>query len=160
MLDTITTEHVRAFLTQRRVTRSASTVNSERKFLSVFFIRAFKNGLLKANPVAAIKTLKLSAAERQRKRAFTLDELKTIFAKCPDDFWRFMVLGGFYLGQRMGDLVCLTWGSVDFEEDILRLTQGRSATSFMRSSRRAVWCPRARTSRRKRRKVCQRVFGN
>lgn len=126
MLDAISTEHVRTFLTQRRASRSASTVNSERKFLSVFFIRAFKNGLLKANPVAAIKTLKLSAAERQRKRAFTLDELKTIFAKCPNDFWRFMVLGGFYLGQRMGDLVCLTWGSVDFGEDILRLTQGKT----------------------------------
>lgn len=126
MLDAVTTEHVRSFLTQRRATRSASTVNTERKFLTVFFTRAVKNGLLKGNPVGAVKTLKLSAAERQRKRAFTVEELKTIFAKCPDDFWRFMVLGGFYLGQRMGDLICLRWGSVDLQENILRLTQGKT----------------------------------
>ena len=126
MLDEVTTEHVRAFLTQRRATRSASTVNTERKFLSVFFIRAVKNGLLKASPVAPVKTLKLSRAEKQRKRAFTLDELKLIFAKCPNDFWRYAVIAGFYTGQRLGDLVCLTWGAVDLRENILRLTQAKT----------------------------------
>lgn len=126
LLDAVTPEHVRAFLTQRRAARNASTVNLERKILAVFFMRGVKNALLKASPVAPVKVLKQSRAEQGRKRAFTLDELKTIFAKCPDDFWRFAVLGGFYTGQRLGDLVCLSWGAVDLEENVLRLTQGKT----------------------------------
>lgn len=129
MLDGITPEHVRAFLTQRRAARNASTVNLERKILAVFFVRAVKNNLIKANPVAPVKVLKQSRAEKGRKRAFTLDELKTIYAKCPDDFWRFAVLAGFYTGQRLGDLVCLTWASVDLQENVLRLTQGKTGRS-------------------------------
>ena len=126
MLDAVTPEHIREFLTQRRAARNSSTVNLERKILAVFFMREVKNAHLKSSPVAPVKMLKQSRAEKARKRAFTLDELKTIFAKCPDDFWRFAVLGGFYTGQRLGDLVCLSWGAVDLEECILRLTQGKT----------------------------------
>ncbi len=125
MLDAVTPEHIREFLTQRRAARNSSTVNLERKILAVFFMRAVKNAHLKSSPVAPVKMLKQSRAEKARKRAFTLDELKTIFAKCPDDFWRFAVLGGFYTGQRLGDLVCLSWGAVDLAENVLRLRQGK-----------------------------------
>lgn len=126
LLDAVTPEHIRSFLTHRRAARNSSTVNLERKILAVFFMRGVKNALLKSSPVAPVKVLKQSRAEMGRKRAFTLDELKTIFAKCPDDFWRFAVLGGFYTGQRLGDLVCLSWGAVDLEENVLRLTQGKT----------------------------------
>lgn len=126
LLDAVTPEHVREFMTQRRAIRNASTVNLERKILAVFFMREVKNGHLKTSPVAPVKLLKQSRAEKGRKRAFTLDELKTIFSKCPDDFWRFAVLGGFYTGQRLGDLVCLSWGAVDLADKVLRLRQGKT----------------------------------
>ncbi len=126
MLDAVTPEHIRQFMTQRRAVRNASTINLERKILAVFFMRAVKNGHLKSSPVAPVKVLKGTKAERQGKRAFTLDELCTIFAKCPNDFWRFTVLGGFYTGQRLGDLVCLSWGAVDLQENVLRLTQAKT----------------------------------
>lgn len=141
MLDAVTPEHVREFLNARRAARNSSTVNLERKILAVFFMRAVKNALLKSSPVAPVKVLKQSRAEKGRKRAFTLDELRTIFAKCPDDFWRFAVLGGFYTGQRLGDLVCLAWGAVDLQENVLRLTQaktGRTVQVPMRPALRSV----------------------
>ncbi len=141
MLDAITSDHIRQFQDSRRASRSASTMNLERQLLSTFFCRGIKNGLLISNPVAAVVKDKASREEKGRKRAFTLDELRTIFAKCPDDFWRYAVLAGFYTGQRLGDLVCLTWGSVDLQENILRLSQaktGRAVQVPMRPALRSM----------------------
>ena len=126
MLDAVTPEHIREFLTKRRVIRNASTINLERKILSMFFLRAVRNDQLRANPAAPVRKINQSRAEKHHRRAFTLDELRTIFVKCPDDFWRFAVLGGFYTGQRLGDLVCLSWGAVDLQENVLRLTQAKT----------------------------------
>ena len=126
MVEEVTPEQIRQFLNQRRAARSGSTLNLERKILSMFFLREIGEEHLSANPCAAVKASKLSRAEKGRKRAFTLTELRTIFAKCPDDFWRYLVLAGFYTGQRMGDLICLTWGAVDLQENVLRLTQGKT----------------------------------
>lgn len=126
MLDEITPDNIRAFQESRRATRSASTANLERQLLKTFFAWTIANEWLKSNPVAAVKRTKLSGEEKARKRAFTIDELKIIFAKCPDDFWRFAVLAGFYTGQRLGDLVCLQWGGVDLQENVVRLTQGKT----------------------------------
>jgi integrase len=39
----------------------------------------------------------------------------------PSDFWRYMVLGGFLTGLRMGDLICATWGNFDFAANMLRI---------------------------------------
>lgn len=47
MLDAVTLEHIREFLTQRGAIRNARTINLERKILTVFFVRAVKNGHLK-----------------------------------------------------------------------------------------------------------------
>jgi len=45
-----------------------------------------------------------------------------IYDKAPDDFWRYMILGGFYTGLRLGDLICLSWGAVDWERNQIHLT--------------------------------------
>ena len=129
LLDDVTPEHIREFLNSRRAIRNASTVNLERKILAVFFLRGVKNSHLKASPVAPVRLLKQSRGEKGRRRAFTVSELKTISAKCPDDFWRYLVLAGFYTGQRMGDLICLTWGAVDFDDDVIRLWHIKTETS-------------------------------
>ena len=35
-------------------------------------------------------------------------------------------MAGFFLGQRMGDLICLTWGAVDFDRNLVKLAQGKT----------------------------------
>jgi len=126
LVEEVTPEQIRQFLAHRRSARSSSTLNLERKILSMFFLREIGEEHINANPCAAVKASKLSRSEKGRKRAFTLVELKTIFGKCPDDFWRYLVMSGFYTGQRMGDLICLTWGAVDLAEGVMRLTQGKT----------------------------------
>jgi integrase len=126
MLVDVETEMLRGFLVQKRKTTSASTVNGYRKILSVFFIRALKNGQLKSNPVLPIKPFKAGQDEGQARRAFTIEEIQLLYSKAPDPFWQYMIVCGFYSGQRMGDLITLRWGSVDFQERILRITTGKT----------------------------------
>ena len=119
-LGEISTEDVLRFLTDYRKTRSASTVNKARKILSVFFMRELKLGRLKSNPVMAVRMFKTGTLEKSSRRAFTLEEIKSMFGKAPDDFWRFAILAGFYTGLRLGDLICLRWGAVDFTGGFIR----------------------------------------
>lgn len=128
LLAEITSDHVRTFLSQRREKRGASTVNLERKILTVFFRRAVEGSHLKASPLLGVKAMKVSQREKRQRRAFTVAELRDIYAKAHalGDFWRYLVLAGTYTGQRMGDLVCLTWGALDFQANTLTLCQRKT----------------------------------
>ncbi len=128
LLSDITAEHIRTFLVGRRKNRDASTVNLERKILSVFFKRAKDNHLLKASPSDAVKPFKPGRGEKQERRDFTLAELRDIYRKADalGDFWRYLTLAGTYSGQRMGDLICLVWGAVDFNENVIKLAQRKT----------------------------------
>lgn len=131
LLEDITSEEVRAYLSVKRTKTSASTVNQHRRIISVFFIRALKNGLLKSNPVLPVKTFKAGRDEQsRRRRAYTVEELKLIYSKAPDDFWRYMILGGFYCGLRLGDLICLRTASVDFEQSAIRLVASKTGRTL------------------------------
>jgi len=46
----------------------------------------------------------------------------------PDDFWRYMVLGGFFAGLRLGDLATMPIGAVDFKSKVINLTSRKTGT--------------------------------
>lgn len=112
-LASVTTADVDRYLLHRRGTSAAGTVNVTRKILSGFFKRAVLGRRLRENPATAAKTFKAHKGEKVRRRSFTLDELQLLYKTAPDDFWRYMILGGAYTGLRMGDLINLKWGNVD-----------------------------------------------
>ncbi|MFN7141507.1 MAG: tyrosine-type recombinase/integrase [Limisphaerales bacterium] len=126
LLGDVETEEIRGFLTFKRSYVSANTVNQNRKVLSIFFIRCLKNSLIKSNPVLPIKKFKAGQDEQTNRRALTMEELKTVFDKCPNDFWRYMVKAGFYSGMRMGDLITLRWGEIDFEQNAIQRITGKT----------------------------------
>jgi integrase len=130
LLADVNTELVRAYLTHRRKTLSASSTNLDRRILAVFFAREVRNGRMASNPTLPIKAFKAARGETQGRRAFTLDELRMLHDKAPDDFWRYMLTAGFYLGQRMGDLICLRWGNVDFGENAVHLTAAKTGRTM------------------------------
>lgn len=114
------------FLQKKRERASASTVNGTRKMMKVFFNWALESGKIKTDPMTSIKTFVSSADEASGRRALTIQEIKTLYAKAPDDFWRYMILTAFYTGLRMGDLASLCWGNVDFESNCIRLKVGKT----------------------------------
>ena len=125
-LTAITSEHVRSYLTKKRISTSASNANLGRKVLSIFFHRAIANEQIKTNPILAVKRFKSGQDEQAKRRAYTLAELELLFRKAPDNFWRYMILGEFYTGIRMGDLICLRWTAVDFQNKLIRLTPNKT----------------------------------
>ena len=115
LADEITTDSIRAFLDNQGTVKSPGTVNVTRKVLSAFF-----RSLGRENPVAGIRAVKDNT--ESVRRPFTLPEISLVFKNCPNDFWRFMVMAGFFTGQRLGDLACLRVGNVDLQTGMLRIT--------------------------------------
>lgn len=130
LLRDIQQDAVGAFLREKRAHTSTATANHIRRILSAFFNYAVDNRAIPFSPVPSSRALKLNKDSKAVRRAFTLAELTTLFEKCPTDFWRYMVMAGFYCGQRMGDLICLPWGAVDFEKKQIRLTQSKTGKSI------------------------------
>lgn len=92
--------------------RSASTVNMHLSILRSAMDKAIKRNLIDRNPAKHVETV--SRANRLRRRAFTLDELKKIIEVANDD-WRTMIYVGLYTGLRLGDIATLTWANVDLQ---------------------------------------------
>src|SRR5262249_30606791 len=115
LLREIRPEATKAFIRQKRAATSDATARIHRKVLSAFFAYAVDNNALQSNPVPRARVLKLETTSDSERRGFTLDELKIIYSKAPSPFWRYMIIAGFYMGQRMGDLITMPWGAVDFD---------------------------------------------
>ena len=116
----ITTELTR-LLGEKRANVSAVTANALRKCLSIFFRRCKLRGYIRENPVENIKPFKAGADEKRARKPFTKTELATLYKVAPDDFWRYAVLAGFSTGLRLGDLVTMPLGAVDWKERCIRL---------------------------------------
>src|SRR4029450_6899840 len=54
-------------------------------------------------------------------RPFALPELRAILAVANEE-WRSLVKFGLYTGQRLGDIVALTWAQIDLARDEITLT--------------------------------------
>lgn len=130
LLKDIRPDAIAAFLRDKRATTSTPTARLYRKIVSAFFSYAVDNRVLQLNPVPSSRSLKLTKESESVRRAFTLQEMKTLYEMAPDDFWRYMLLAGFYMGQRMGDLVTLPWGAVDFEHKVIRLTTSKTGKTL------------------------------
>ena len=79
------------------------------------------------NPFAKDKVL---GTEKHSCKGFTLDQVRDIYALAWDS-WRGMILLGFYIGQRIGDLARLTWQNVDLAKEEIRLTTAKPGRDMM-----------------------------
>jgi integrase len=129
LLRDVRQETLGAFIREKRANTSTANAKTVRRILSAFFNYAVDNQALPYSPVPSSRSLKLNKDSKATRRAFTLAELQTLFKKCPSNFWRYMVLAGFYTGQRMGDLICLPWGAADFAQRQIRLVQSKTGKS-------------------------------
>lgn len=122
----VTRDDVQSFLSARRSVVSAATVNMARKCLSVFLRRCKGAGMIRDNPMESVKQFKVSREEKRVRQPFTLDEMRRLYAVAPDDFWRYMLLAGFFTGLRAGDLLTMPVGAVDFKARCINLTSRKT----------------------------------
>ncbi len=127
-LSSVDSAKVQGFLDSVRATKAVATTNLYLRVLAGFFNRCVDRQIITFNPCSPVKRFKASRSEKVQRRAFTLAEVKLMLGKAPDDFWRYMVMGGFFTGLRMGDLISLTWGNVDLEAKFIRLVTIKTGT--------------------------------
>jgi integrase len=128
-LGEVTPDLMRKFLNARPT--NPRTVAFEKKVLSSFFRFCVVNQWIQANPLESIR--RNVRRDRQQpdkaRRPFTMEELRLLHTKAPSDFWRYMVVAGFFTGQRMGDLISLTWASVDLPGRTIHLKQNKTGVT-------------------------------
>ncbi len=118
-LDEITRSQIASFRDAQLATSASATVKLELRVVKMMFRSARRDGFLLDDPSESVKPAKLVATFERR--PFTIDEVRRIIGVANDE-WRSLILFGLYTGQRLGDLVALTWSQVDLERDEVRLT--------------------------------------
>jgi len=94
--------------------RSAQTVNiTIKKVLKHALKVAVEEGLLDRNPVATIKPLRGTTAQ---KGIFSPDQVRRLVEAAEGD-WKGLILAGYYTGGRLSDLARLKWSNVKLLED-------------------------------------------
>ena len=98
---------------------TAVTANMKLKIVRSAFQQAWREGYIDENPAAKVAPMKIK--KKQERRAFTLSELKRLFAVATGE-WEGLILTGLYTGQRLGDVCSLTWRNIDTKLDTVSLT--------------------------------------
>ncbi|HEX4119324.1 MAG TPA: tyrosine-type recombinase/integrase [Verrucomicrobiae bacterium] len=124
-IDDVASEQITQFLADKTARSSRETAQGFRKILRSIFIKAQDMGYVTHNPVPKAGRRRGSKAEKNRKRPFTLSEIGDLAARATP-FWRFMIIAGFFTGQRMGDLVTLKGSNVHLEENLIYLTSRKT----------------------------------
>lgn len=101
---------------------SEATATNKIKSIRSMFSAAHKEGLCMEEPTASLKLSRKGKpnGNRAERRAFTIDELKTIREAASGE-WESMILFGLYTGQRLGDLATLRWSNLDLQREEFRL---------------------------------------
>lgn len=121
---------------EARTIRTAKTTNLYAADVAAMFRAAMKDGLILANPAAALERLpELDSTERE---VFTVAEVGKLVKAAGDikwqhglfatsdparedrcENWQGMILAGFYGAPRIGDCARLTWGNVNLSRKTL-----------------------------------------
>lgn len=140
-LDAVTPEMCRAFVRDGLESSvhgvSVGTMESAKKYISAAFNRAVQDSLLTVNPFRGISPRKIGEAvnpelgeDKNERLPFTADEMRMLCTVIAQP-WRDMVLISFLTGgQRLGDVACLRWESINFEAGIISFATGKTKTAI------------------------------
>lgn len=125
----IAREHIRRFRNTEAETLAPRTVNHDLKCLKMLFRAARREGLLSDDPTEFVDTIRQKRNHLNR-RPFTVPELTAVLSVA-DEEWRSMILFGFYLGHRLGDIARLTWQNIDLQRNEIRFIDGKTEKTIM-----------------------------
>lgn len=94
-----------------------STVNWDHAVLKAMLNKAMKRGLLTSNPASRVS---LPNPHNERDRILTVEEWTALYAEATDHL-KPILLTGYRLGLRLGEILALTWDRVDREKGLLTL---------------------------------------
>jgi len=124
-IDALTLAHLTGFRNERLKKVGARSVNHDLKGLRGMLKAAKREGFLIENPAENLDAVKVSAAEKQSRRPFTLPELRAVLDVAGEE-WKSMVMFGLYTGMRLADVARLTWANLDTARGELRYVAGKT----------------------------------
>jgi integrase len=80
--------------------------------------------LIPSNPAEAID---LPINRPNTREVFTPDEIRALLVAASGE-WRTLVLCGYFLGGRLGDMSRLRWDDIDLTASVIRFTQGKTGS--------------------------------
>ena len=120
-LEEITKTQILAFRDAQIARSATATANTDLKIIKMVFRSARLENYLLQDPAEGVKVVKNRLVQSERRRPFTIDELRAILAVA-DSEWQSLIKFGLYTGQRLADLATLTWAQIDLERDEIHLT--------------------------------------
>lgn len=134
-LNTLRTDTCRSFVQQQLKRVSYETVKAYCRHIKTALNAAVRSGLLERSPFAPVQLSKLAhprTIRSTKRKPFTPQELHRLINELPPP-WNEMVLTSFLTGgQRLGDVACLRWDSVDFDNNCISfrtMKTGREITA-------------------------------
>ena len=106
-----------------------STANKEVACLVTAMNKGVKHDKISSNPINGIKKLK---ENNQRNRTLTDDEFERLLSVCPQ-YLQGPIMMAYYLAMRQGEILSLTWDSVDLSKGFIRLKAEDTKTGEKRS---------------------------
>jgi integrase/recombinase XerC len=101
---------------------SGPTVSQDIKAIRSVLSTARRQGLILHNPAEAVD---LPRAKSHERSVFSAGEVRALLDVTPPD-WKTAILLGYYTGQRLIDVVSLSWDKVDLEEGLIFYVQGKT----------------------------------
>jgi integrase len=108
-----------------------ATINQTMMFLRSIHQAAVEQGHLNRNPFAGIDALKerRDVTKAARREPFTIAEVSAL-VKTADNDWKGMVLLSATTGLRLMDAARLVWKTIHAEQDIIRVTTGKTGAEL------------------------------
>ncbi len=107
----VTRADIESFRDQVASRLSAGSANLARKIICVAFGKAVKDGIISVNPAERHDKIKVGEDKGPR-RTLSVEEITRLLGAA-DEEWKGIILFGLYTGQRIGDIVRMTWQNVD-----------------------------------------------
>jgi integrase len=97
---------------------SPKTTNADIRTVKSVFRCAKRDGYIVEDPSEFVEIVRTDSGAGRR--PFTIPEIQRVLEVANAE-WRSLILFGLYSGQRLGDIVSLTWNNIDLERNELRL---------------------------------------
>jgi len=126
---------VKAWVAARRQQVRAKTVGKALSAIRAAFAWALDAEIIPRNPCLGVRIPPDSRDEKVVHEAFTLEEVRLLLDKLPDEWASAVRCCIETYGQRLGDVLALRWDQFDWENRVVRLVTGKTGRALCQPMR-------------------------
>ena len=132
MLNTIGIRDIEHFLSTKKVEASEWTARKYYISLSSAFTKAVQWDCLTENPFKKVSKPKVREVQPAY---FTADDFRLFLSVIADKDFRELCIAGLLTGLRLGELLALKWGDVDFNSKVIQVRNSETFTTKTKKNR-------------------------